>query len=202
MNESPVSRRPWLGVAVALCVAIVVAGIWRLLVDAEAWPRGEPLGNALKPLIDGKDTERAMVARVIWENYVETRFNASRWSGVYWGFTFTASVLSALAGVMLKWEAFIRNDGLKKDVAAILSVGAAILIAISSSGDFQHKWQANRIAAAELERCGYVFLGKSGADPRSYLDTVAEILLQRSRAIAGDSENPAAKHGVARGADG
>ena len=34
------------------------------------------------------------MARTIWENYLETRANASRWSGVYWGFTFVAATLS------------------------------------------------------------------------------------------------------------
>jgi hypothetical protein len=59
-----------------------------------------------------------------------------------------------------KLESILRNEAIKKDVAA--AVAAAILITISTSGDFQRKWQANRTAAAELERIGYDFLEKSG----------------------------------------
>ena len=67
-------------------------------------------------------------------------------------------------------------------------MAAALLITISTSGDFQRKWQANRIAAAELERTGYEFLEKDGADARSYLAAVGPILLRRHLAIVGGSE--------------
>jgi len=169
-------------------IAVVVAGLWWFLQDRDTWPRGEALGVALHPLIEGKNTEQALVARAIWDNYLETRTNASRWSGVYWGFTFTAAVLSALAALVLKLETLIKNEGAKKDLAALLSVAAALLITISTSGDFQRKWQANRIAAAELERMGYEFLEKDGADARSYLSAVGQSLLKRHMAIVGNTD--------------
>ncbi|MFI4932084.1 MAG: hypothetical protein ACHP83_17705 [Burkholderiales bacterium] len=168
--------------------AAVIAGVWWFLQDRDAWPRGEALGAALRPLIEGKNSDQALVARAIWDNYLETRANASRWSGVYWGFTFTAAAFSALAALILKLETIIKNEGAKKDLAALLSVAAALLITISTSGDFQRKWQANRIAAAELEWTGYEFLGKDGADARSYLATVGQSLLRRHLAIVGSSD--------------
>lgn len=171
-----------------LLLAAAVAAVWWFLEDRGTWPRGEALGSALRPLVDGKDPERALVARAIWENYLETRANASRWSGVYWGFTFTAAAMSALAALVLKLETLIRNEGAKKDVAALLSVVAALLMTISTSGDFQRKWQANRIAAAELERTGYEFLEKDGADARGYLAAVGQSLLRRHMAIVGGSD--------------
>jgi hypothetical protein len=90
--------------------------------------------------------------------------------------------------LILKLETLIKNEGAKKDLAAMLSIVAALLITISTSGDFQRKWQANRIAAAELERTGYEFLEKDGADARSYLSTVGQSLLRRHMAIIGGSE--------------
>lgn len=171
-----------------LLLAVGVAGVWWFVQDREAWPRGEALGAALRPIVEGKDSEQALVARAIWENYLETRSNASRWSGVYWGLTFVAAALSALAALVLKLETLIKNEGAKKDVAAMLSVTAALLITISTSGDFQRKWQANRIAAAELERTGYEFLEKDGADARSYLAAVGQSLLRRHTAIVGSSD--------------
>jgi hypothetical protein len=50
---------------------------------------------------------------------------------------------------VLKLETLLGNEALKKDCAALLSVAAALLVTLSTSGDFQRKWQANRIAAAE-----------------------------------------------------
>jgi hypothetical protein len=172
----------------ALLLAIAIAGSWWFLDDRDTWPRGEALGAALRPLVEGKNSEQALVARAIWDNYLETRANASRWSGVYWGATFTAAVLSALAALILKLETFTQTEGAKKDLAATLSVAAALLITISTSGDFQRKWHANRIAAAELERTGYEFLEKDGADARSYLAAVGQSLLRRHMAIVGSSE--------------
>ncbi len=130
------------------------------------------MATALKSVITGQQAEQAMVATAILENYKEARSNASRWSGVYWTFTFGAAVLSALAALFLKLETVIHDEKIKKDVSAILSVAAALLITISSSGDFQRKWQANRVAAAELEHIGYTFLRHNGENARTYLDQV------------------------------
>ena len=178
-------------------LAAVIASAWWFLEDRHTWPRGEALGVALHPIVEGKNSEQALVARAIWENYLETRSNASRWSGIYWGFTFTAAAFSALAALILKLETLIKNEGAKKDLAAMLSVVAALLITVSTSGDFQRKWQANRTAAAELERTGYEFLEKDGADARSYLAAVGQSLLRRHMAIVGGSEQrkPSAEPG-------
>lgn len=177
MTSSPIVR----ALLAVVLLAAVIAGSWWFLNDRDAWPRGEALGAALRPLIEGKNPDQSLVARVIWENYLETRSNASRWSGAYWGFTFTAAAL------VLKLETIIKNEGAKKDVAAALSVVAALLMTLSTSGDFQRKWQANRVAAAELEHAGYEFLEKDGADARSYLASVGQTLLARNMAIVGST---------------
>jgi hypothetical protein len=176
----------------ALLTAVIVFALgiaaWCFFEYRDAWPRGEALGVALQPLIDKQNTDQSLVARAILDNYHETRSNASRWSGIYWGSTFLAAALSALAGLILKLESFIKNEGLKKDIAALFSVSAALLITISTSGDFQRKWQANRIAASELERTGYEFLEKNGADPRTYFSSIAQILHNRHVSIVGSTE--------------
>ena len=189
LTERTPSSASRAGVLVGVLVlGALIAGGWWFLQDRDTWPRGEALGAALGPLMEGKSPDQSLVARLIWDNYLETRANASRWSGLYWGMTFAAAVMSALAALVLKLETLIKAEGAKKDLAALLSVAAALLITISTSGDFQRKWQANRIAAAELERTGYEFLEKDGADARSYLAAVGPILLRRHMAIVGGSE--------------
>lgn len=165
--------------------AVVIAGIAGWGLYSYLQPRGAGLADALQPLIDGKDADLKLVAQALASNYAETRSNAKSWSGIYWGFTFAAAALSALAGLVLKIDALIRNEGTKKDVAAICAVAAALLITVSTSGDFQRKWQANRIAAAELERAGYEFLGTGTPTPRPYLTTIGEIQHRRHLAIVG-----------------
>jgi len=166
-------------------VVVATAASWWFLESRNTWPRGQALQDALRPVIDEETTDRAIVAKAILTNYLEVRANASKWSGVYWGCTFVAAVFSALAGLILKLESLPIEEKLRKDIAATIAVTAAILITISTSGDFQRKWQANRIAAAEIERTGYAFLEKDGTDARSFLATVGKTLLKRHMAIVG-----------------
>ena len=173
-------------VVITFFCAIIVSAWW-FLDHRETGPRGEALGVALRSAIDKPNTDQALVAKAILDNYHETRSNASGWSVVYWGCIFVAAVLSALSALILKLETF-QNEKMKKDIAALFSVTAALLITISTSGDFQRKWQANRIAAAELESTGYDFLEKGGANARAYLASVRQILLARHMAIVGSSD--------------
>jgi len=181
-----------------LLCALVGAIVW-FIRSRDEWPRGEALQTALIPLIVKTNTDQSLVAGVILGNYREARTNASRWSGIYWTFTFAAAALSALAGLILKLET-ITNERMKKDVAAVLAVSAALLITISTGGDFQRKWQANRIAAAELERTGYEFLEKDEAASRSYLAPVGQILHRRHMAIVGGTEQEKSPTDAAKGA--
>jgi len=173
-----------------LIILAVAAGVWYSVQSRDSWHRGEALVLALEPITKQPNTDKALIAQTIWKNYVETRANAKWWSGVFWGFTFLAAGLSALAGLILKFETIIKDEKVKKDSAAVCAVVAALLITIASSGDFQRKWQANRIAAAELEQTGYEFLAKGGEEPRHYFAVVARILHKRQMAIVGGTERP------------
>ena len=188
MNVATRVSSPWKVLVVVGVVATLIGGAWWCYEHRDTWQRGEALGFAMKTVINGAEKDQSLVAHVILDSYEETRSNAARWSGIYWGFTFFAAIFSALAALVLKVETMIRNEAAKKDIAALLSVMAALLVTVSTSGDFQRKWQANRVAAAELERAGYRFLENNGAEPRAYLASVGDILLRRSLAIAGGSE--------------
>lgn len=189
--------RVWtpLRIVLALTSVVVVIGIALWILDfRDSGVRGEALGVALQSVIeDDSQKEQSLVARIILTNYFDTRANAARWSGIYWGCTFLAAIFSALAALVLKIETLIKNEGAKKDLAALLAVTAALLVTISTSGDFQRKWQANRVAAGELERTGYLFLENNGVAPRTYLAAVGDTLLRRQLAIAGGSEKPKVK---------
>jgi len=186
-DTATVSRRmQWLVAAAVL--GVLVALTWWFFEYRETGARGEALGVALRPLVDKQNSDQSLVATANLENNLETRSNASRWSGVYWSFTFAAAALSALAALILKFETIVKNEGRKKDIAAFFSIVAALLITISTSGDFQRKWQANRIAAAELERAGYEMLEKNAENPRAYFAVIGQILLKRHMAIVGGAE--------------
>ena len=167
------------GAVIILVTALVVAWFW---------PRSDAISAALNPSITQQDTEQSLIAKAILDNYKEVRSNAKRWSGLYWGFTFLAAIFSALAGIILKVESIFKNkEQVKKDVAALLAVCAALLITISTSGDFQLKWQANRVAASELELTAYDFLeNKNSNTLRKYFSDIGDILHKRNLAIVGN----------------
>lgn len=167
----------------AIVITIIVAAF------ALYWPRTDALCTSLQPLLSEKTGDQFQIASAILTNYQETRSNAARWSGVYWGFTFIAAIFSALAGFILKVESIFKNhQERKKDIAASLSVAAALLITLSTGGDFQRKWQANRVAASELELLGYQFLENSTTEPRKYYSLIGEILQKRNLAIVGNMD--------------
>jgi hypothetical protein len=188
MSDSVKSSTTVRRIATVALVGAMAVGVWWYVTNPSISPRSGALQAALSSMNANPASDRSLVATAILDNFLETRRNAALWSGVYWGFTFIAALLSALAAMILKLESFIRNEGAKKDLAATFSIIAALLITISTSGDFQRKWQANRIAAAELESIGYEFLEADGEHARSYLARVGSILLNRNRAIVGASE--------------
>ncbi len=195
MSDSVASSSRLRVTATVLLACIVIAAVYLFFHYRDSWPRGEALGTALQALIAKQGTDQSLVAKTILENYNETRANTERWSGIYWGITFLAATLSALAGVILKFEIILRSEPLKKDLAALFSVAAAVLITISTGGDFHRKWQANRIAAADLERAGYELLAKADNDSRASFEEIARILHTRHVAITGgpDQRTPPAQ---------
>src|ERR1700741_3736578 len=59
-------------------------------------------------------------------SHQEYRSKTSRWSVAYFGCTFGAAFLSALAGVILKLDMLADRDKLRKDWAAISAAAAAL----------------------------------------------------------------------------
>ncbi|GAB2862052.1 hypothetical protein GCM10027277_33270 [Pseudoduganella ginsengisoli] len=142
----------------------------------------------LLPYTKSSDTEKKMVALALIGNYNETRQIAALWSSLYWGFTWAAAVLGALSGLILKLESFLSDDKIRKDIAALFTVTAAIMITVSTGGDFQRKWRTNRAAAAQIEQLGYDFASKNGDQAGTYLTKLSSILMQRHLSIIGMPE--------------
>ncbi|QLR72073.1 hypothetical protein HV337_05700 [Citrobacter freundii] len=67
--------------AIVCIVGFIIAATITL-----SWPRTDSLGTALQPVLNEPGGDRFQIAKAILKNYEETRANAARWSGVYWGF--------------------------------------------------------------------------------------------------------------------
>lgn len=180
---------PQFRLIITLCIVAAVCAIATFIVWRAQWPRSEGLLVSLEAEAKSPESSRAMVASAVGSAFRETRENASRWSGIYWGFSFVAVVSSALAGLVLKLESLPWSDKVKKDIAACLSVFSALLVTLTTSGDFHRKWQANRIAAAEIEELSYRFLRDPASDPRKHLLELGQIQLHRQLEIVGSTNS-------------
>jgi hypothetical protein len=59
---------------------------------------------------------------------------------------------------LLKLSILDGHEKLQKDLVATLATLSALLVTLSTSGDFGRKWQANRLAASEMENLAYDLL--------------------------------------------
>jgi hypothetical protein len=176
-----------------LSTRVIVASAIVLLVIAAAviiTPRiisPENRGVALNDLPQMFPAKSKGLGEIVIKTYREYRANATRWSGVYFTCIFGSAFLSAMAGLLLKMELLQRWPRLRNDVAAISAMLAALLITLSTVGDFQRKWQANRIAASEMENLAYEMLNvKSEQALEKAITEIQAINDARNRGIVGD----------------
>ena len=172
---------------IGMLLILVVAVIWWQAVKA---PRGLGLLETLPALLQelpNKDEQR--IGKIILDNYQEYRGNTFFWSAAYFGCLFFSAVCAALAGLVIKLE-FLKNDSLKKDLAAVLAMVSALLITLSSVGNYHEHWLANRLAAAKTEKLGYAFMA---ADRESNLDAflsqIQEIGYERNQDILSEQSD-------------
>ena len=160
-SDSRMPRRNLLAWIFALLVVAAVSFIgWQ----AVSMPRGSGLLNTLPTLLLELPKDEQRLGQVILDNYREYRANARNWSAVYFGCLFFSAACAALAGLVIKLEFFLKNDGLKKDLAATLAMLAALLITLSTVGGFHQRWWANRLAAAKIEKLAYAFMAPDRKD--------------------------------------
>ena len=149
-----------------------------------------PDGKVVQALIDS-----------LRQNYEETRQDATRWSAVFWGTTFFGLLASAAGALVLKLESLNLSDVQRKDWGAVLAGAAALAVSLAASGDFRQKWQANRLAAGELERRAYKLLAEKNPSVSEYYEAIADIQFKRTTLITG-KEEPAKAASAAAGASG
>jgi hypothetical protein len=173
----------------ARAIVLTALIITVLAVLVVALPRILPAdrGVALQDLPQFYPPESKALGVVVIKTYREYRGNAVRWSGVYFTCLFGSALLSALAGLVLKLEMLQAWPRLRNDFAATAAMIAALLVTLSTTGDFQRKWQANRIAAAAMENLAYKLVTvKSEADRHAIIDEIQSINDARNRGIVGE----------------
>ncbi len=175
-------KLPWRILASIAAVLLLVGALACFL-----WINPASRAIALNLLPALYPPESKALGQVVIDNYHEYRANAARWSGVYFSCLFGAALLSALAGLVLKLELLQAWPRFRNDFAATAAMIAALLITLSTSGDFQRKWQANRIAAAAMENLAYELVNaKSTAEREAVIAEIQAINDARNKGIVGE----------------
>ena len=177
-------------ISLILIVGVVAIVVWRSVETSRGEGIARIVGDDKNPdkhpgLLSN---EQRPLGSIILANYDEYRDNTIRWSAAYFSCLFLSAVFSASAGFVLKMKAFSNASVLKEDLAALLAMLAALLITLSTVGDFQRKWQANRIAASDTEALAYDLIKTPfGEDEKAKLiSRLQEISTARNREIVGD----------------
>ena len=184
-NQKCKRSRLILIVSLVLITGLVSIIVWRSMKT----PRGE----AVTMIIEGKDAKKMLpeeltpLGDLIIVNYKEYRNNTIRWSAAYFSCLFLSAAFSALAGFVLKLKSFSSFSVLKEDLAALLAMLAALLITLSTVGDFQRKWSGNRLAASEVESLAYELIKTPFTEDKKVrvISKLQEISNNRNREIVG-----------------
>lgn len=173
-------RLVWKAVLALFLLAIVGTAAYQISQSIGEEHRGLAVREIAKLPVGEKIPGRLVVV-----NYKEYRGNATLWSVAYFGCLFGSAFASALAGVVLKLDV-LKDSARKNDAAAALAAIAALLVTLSTSGDFQRKWQANRVAADAMENLSYDLLRVTKpVDRYVILDRIKEINEARSEGVTG-----------------
>ena len=172
---------------VVAAVVLAVLGAAALILPQILAPESRGVGVALKQLPQLYPSETQPLGEVVLKTYWEYRTNSTWWSAVYFTCLFGSAFLSALAGLVLKLELLQAWPRFRNDLAATAAVLAALLITLSTAGDFQRKWQANRIAAAAMENLAYELVTpKTPADLHAVIVEIQAINEARNKGIVGE----------------
>lgn len=168
----------------------VVAGIALLAVwlTTTYLAKNQPnRGVAMEDLVQLYQPETKPLGAIVVKNYREFRGNTIKWSAAYFGCLFGSAFLSAMAGLLLKLEILGTYPKARNDLAAAMATVAALLVTLSTTGDFQRKWQANRAAAAAMENLAYELVRPAAAtNLDAILTRIQTINDARNRGIIGE----------------
>ncbi|WP_374567998.1 hypothetical protein [Ideonella sp.] len=180
----PPRRSPW--VLILLIALLVLAGVAVVKLNGFGWHASDSAAiEKLRVDAQSMAEPRQGAAKLAVTMFDEYRDVARLWSGVYNGCVLGASALGLLAALVLKLEAWPQRASLKKDLAAAMASLSAILAALSSSGDFQMKWQTNRTAVADVERIAIRLLSPSPLDLASVYAELGDIAQERHLKLIG-----------------
>ena len=171
-------------IIIFLIIVAVIVTAAAMIYSARQQPYRGVAVEDLKALFQ---PETSQLGELVIKTYREFRANTVRWSAAYFGCLFGSAFLSAMAALVLKLEVLINRPKWRNDLAASFATIAALLVTLSTTGDFQRKWQANRMAATQMENLAYELVRPSASNQmEAVLTKIQEINAMRNEGIVGE----------------
>src|ERR1017187_1296089 len=117
-------------------------------------------------MVEGWPSPAPDLATLLVKNCGEYSGNAFWWSFAYFGSVFGSAFLSAIAALILKLDLLKGPPDYRADEAAICATLAALLITLSTAGDFRRKWQACRAAEVGVQNLAYDLFSQGPKNPK------------------------------------
>jgi hypothetical protein len=126
-------------------------------------------------------SERDAIKKEVERHFRGFDAGSSFWNGVHHGSLYLAVGLSAAVALILKLDS-LKNSVAQTDLAATLSVLAALLVALAAAGDFQRKCRAHRKSRSSLDQLK-IDLSSSAADGAVIGGRLKEIIANHERIL-------------------
>jgi hypothetical protein len=134
--------------------------------------------------------DRSEISKEIDRECRDTRYSTKAWSFAYYGFMFTAAVLSGAAAVILKINAlFHLDEAIRSDLAALFSMIASVIGVVATTGNFASKWSASRMARSALEQLRIRMLDTE-CDLAAVQDKLIQIRADKDYVFTQQATNP------------
>lgn len=176
-------------IAIVVLVGIALAGtaaIWWRSRSHNQTDKGEAVTLIPNML---KNSPVHGLAKILIANWNEFSRNATCWGIAYFSGVFGSAFCSALAALILKLSYFKDSPDLRTDLAAASATVAALLVTLSTVGDFRRKWQACRVAEVGVQNLAYDLLSQGPrANAKAILEHLTIINTAYNQAIVGSNQ--------------
>ncbi len=176
-------KKQILAIVATLITLIAVAVFW----GCNRTPR---VVKVIQPMLQNSSLSASNLVTILGQNLKEYQCNGAWLSWCHFGSLFGSAVCSAAAALLLK-QHWIKNADVREDRAALAATIGALLVTLSTTGNFGRRWEGCRAAEFDVQNLVYQVLSQgSDVDAKGVLNQLQAINIAYNRTVMGPEPNP------------